>query len=313
VKDLTDDSQKSLRQAIIDADNSTDASSTITFDSSLTGTITLESALPALKKNITITGAGWGNVSVVRDTTKLAFQIFNIAKGTTCEIDGLFIGSGSSPSGGGGVVNAGNLTLDGCTIANNTGGGIFNVATGQGNGSLTLTGCSVYGNSNPGQDGGGIENVGGVVYISNSEIYGNSAQDGGGIWNSSGSGLYIGQSDIFGNTATGNGGGIYNAGTLGMTSGTLSSNSAAGNGGGLYLAGGTATLTSVSIQGNGATGATSKGGGFYLNTGNLTLNGITISGNTAATGPGGTWNSQPGGSLTINNPVSITDAIVKLS
>jgi hypothetical protein len=310
VTTLNDFGPGSLREAISVADESRDTSSTITFDASLQGTITLQSALPPLAKNITITGAGWGNVAVVRNTTHDPFPIFQTSPGTSCEIDGLFIGYGVSTLGvGGGIQNRGSLYLDGCTVEYNEGGGIGSTAT---NGQLTLNACTVAYNSNTGVYGGGIQIQLGSATILNSEIYLNSAQDGGGISNAGGT-LYISQSDVYSNTAADRGGGILNSasGTLTwVNGGRLSNNAAAGNGGGLYVDSGTTTLTSVTISSNQATGATSKGGGFYLNTGSLTLNSITISGNTAPTGPGGAW--VTGSTLTINNPISIKDAIVQV-
>jgi hypothetical protein len=54
VSNLNDAGAGSLRQAISDANSSGDASSTITFNANLSGTISLGSALDDLNKNIEI-------------------------------------------------------------------------------------------------------------------------------------------------------------------------------------------------------------------------------------------------------------------
>src|SRR5438034_224090 len=53
-----------------------------------------------------------------------------------------------------------------------------------------------------------------------------------------------------GNVAAGNGGGLYNSGTLTLTSCTVSGNFAADNGGGIYNGFGTATLTNCTLSDN---------------------------------------------------------------
>jgi hypothetical protein len=315
-----------LRQAIVDANASTDASSTIEINNALQGAMLLEALLPDLQKNITITalnGANPASVIVEPDPSVAAFRIFKIDQNTTCVFNHLGIENGSAPRGsfGGGIANYGTLYLNYCTVASNSGSGIYNSQ-----GTLKLYLCSVYGNSNTNGFGGGINNVAGAVTIYGSRIDVNTAQFGGGIANQSGTGsLTIATdpvsgtaSDVSSNSATADGGGIWSEGTLTMTGGYLGSNKAAGNGGGVFLLDtgvNGATLTSVAIQSNQATGANSNGGGFYLREGNLTFNSITLSGNTAATGSGGAWNSQPNGSFSDNNPFYIgpNQTIVQLS
>jgi hypothetical protein len=315
-----------LRQAIVDANASTDASSTIEISSTLQGASLLEGLLPTLGKNITImadNNANPASVIVEPDPSLAAFRIFTIAQNTTCVFNHLGIEYGSAPAGffGGGIANFGTLSLNYCTIAYNKGSGIWNSQ-----GTLNLYLCSVYQNSNTNDYGGGILTEGGAVTIYGSRIDGNTAQFGGGIANQSGtSSLTIATdpltgtaSDVSSNSATADGGGIWSRGSLTMTGGYLGSNKAAGDGGGLFIADtglNGATLVSVAIQSNQATGAKSNGGGFYLQEGNLTFNSITLSGNTAATGSGGAWNSQPHGSFSDNNPFYIgpNQTIVQLS
>jgi len=95
----------------------------------------------------------------------------------------------------------------------------------------------------------------------------------------------------------GNGGGVYNDGTLTVTSTTVSGNSAS-QGGGIFNQG-TITLTGTTIENNSAT----YGGGI-LNGGTLTDNGSTIENNSATYG-GGIFNqatlTDDGGTIANNS------------
>jgi hypothetical protein len=169
--------------------------------------------------------------------------------------------SASADANGGGIWNAGTLTLSGVTVSGNiamvggtaggsdaVGGGIFN--TGQ----LAITGGSVTGNAalntvtgsaSPFALGGGIAN-GGTLTISGAGATPAAIADntlhctagianGGGIYNNSdgpGTGmLTIGTANISGNAVTGtfaNGGGIDNNGILTLTSSTVAGNTVTG-------------------------------------------------------------------------------------
>ena len=94
----------------------------------------------------------------------------------------LFDEISGEPGLGGGVYNAGTLTIVDSTISNNetdSGGGIYNV------GDLTIHRSAIYGN-NGALEGGGIANValggafGGTVTINNSTFSGNSGAAGSG-------------------------------------------------------------------------------------------------------------------------------------
>src|SRR5262249_22534521 len=120
--------------------------------------------------------------------------------------------------GGGGILNNGNLTLSGVTVANNTaktsnGGGILTTLAGA---QLTLTDCTGSGNS--ATFGAGIEIANGTAHISRSTIDNNvGSGSGGGIKVESPGSLTITSSTIAYNNSIGNGingGGISNNGTL---------------------------------------------------------------------------------------------------
>lgn len=106
---------------------------------------------------------------------------------------------------GGGIYNAGLLTISGSTISGNSvpsvpqypynnGGGIAN---GEG-GTLTITNSTIAGNT-AGESGGGIANQSGKVLLSFCTIYGNSARVGGGIAILAGS-VTLSKSILAGNT-----------------------------------------------------------------------------------------------------------------
>jgi hypothetical protein len=257
----------------------------ITFG--VTGTINLTGALPDLTHSISIDGPGASLMTVRRDTGG-NYRIFTVAGATTVSISGLTITNGlvieERFAAGGGIDNAGTLTVSNCTISGNIawgssgeliggndgyGGGIANFGT------LTLSNSTVAGNDARGDGiacGGGISNDGGTVTVNNSTISGNTA-----LWQ----GL-----DYSG----GLGAGICNEnGTVTISSSTVSGNSAGGyygGGGGIYNDDyGTLTLNNATVSGNSAIYA---GGGIYNDEdGTLTLNNATVSGNSVYNGDGG--------------------------
>ena len=96
----------------------------------------------------------------MRRNTEVAFRIFRVVPGVTAAFSRLTISNGRAPFedgaalGGGGILNAGTLTLTDCTISGNTtnqsdvpniisgdGGGINNAGT------LTMAGCTVSNNT----------------------------------------------------------------------------------------------------------------------------------------------------------------------
>jgi hypothetical protein len=178
---------------------------------------------------------------------------------------------------GGGLFNAGTLTVTGSTLSGNfgtfnNGGGISNY------GNLTLTGSSLSGNAAT-EEGGGISNYG-ILTLTGSSVSGNSADTGGGISNHST--LMVSGSSLFNDSASQNGGGIYNIGTLTASNTTVAGNSATDNGGGIYN--GTTrsvTLTNVTLAANqaNAAGTTFHGGGLYVSAGSPVLHNTLIAGN----------------------------------
>lgn len=247
-------SQCTLRAAIQET-NAIPSPDSIGF--SVSGIITLSTALPGINGDLSITGPGAGTLTVKRSTTggTPQFSIFKVNSSMTVAISGLTITNGDGGSnfgdGGGGISNSGTLTLNDMVITANTGnagGGIVNNAT------LTANRITVSGNT---------------------------ASVGGGIFSGLGT-LNMTESTVSGNSATSDGGGILTSGTATITNSTVSGNSAVGNGGGLYANTGALTLVNVTVTNNRADSdndGTGTGGGLYRDTATVTLRNTIVAGN----------------------------------
>ena len=235
-----------------------------------------------------------GQVSI-RDTTitgstskggggaiRLAAGVSSI---TNTTITNCTSGGAGNTTGGGAILNGGELTLTNCTISGNTagentqGGAIKNFLK------LTINNSKITGNTAT-EGGGGIYAAGSTesgefVTINNSTISDNVANtgtgsttvgNGGGIWTQQAMTLRITGSTISGNSVrSGNGGGIYAIGKVTMANCTVSGNSAGVDGGGIfdaYAGGGNSeiVITGSTIVNNTAGGGSTTGGGIrYAN------------------------------------------------
>src|SRR5262249_39572886 len=104
----------SLRHAIANAETQS-APQTIIFPKSILpkasgNFLDLLCALPDLTANTAIQGPGAQVLSVQRDPSASAFRIFAVDAGATAAVSGLTI-SGGSAAYGGGIYNAGSLTV----------------------------------------------------------------------------------------------------------------------------------------------------------------------------------------------------------
>jgi hypothetical protein len=149
----TDDSGSgSLRQALADANDDD------TIDFAVTGTIGLTSGELLVNKSITVSGPGAETFAVNGNAKS---RVFHIGSGKTVSILGLTITNGYTTGYGGGIRNEqATLTLNSCTISNNSsssnaGGAIHNDAENMGHATLVINDCLVINNS-----GGGIYNDG---------------------------------------------------------------------------------------------------------------------------------------------------------
>jgi hypothetical protein len=288
-----------LRYCISQADATHTATrDTIVFSRKVFGTpqtITLDSTLGPLVVNdahrLTITAADLGRVTVSGGD---ATEVFDVAGGTVA-LRNLVISHGAATgadSVGGGINNAGNLTLTDCILDHDTaifGGGLFN------NGNVTLTGC-ILDHDSAGLGGGLYNN--GTATLTGCTLSNDSAQGtGGGVWND---GTVTLTGCTLSNDSAGGGGGIFSLTTLTLTGCTLSNDSAPTGGGGIEISG-TATLTGCTLSNDLATG--SGGGGGIDNGGTLTLTNCTLSNDSVSGaglfGGGGLFNN--GGTATLTN------------
>jgi hypothetical protein len=221
-------------------------------------------------------------------------RVFSIPEGVTAELAGFTVTGGSTPGDGGGILNAGMLTVTTSTVTGNSadrGGGIHNLETGN----LTVANSAVAENTAE-RFGGGIRTIGAAEMI-DSVVTNNTAMMGGG-----GIAVYrTGTMTIRGCTVIDNvaawSGGIGNLGDLTVVNTTVSGNTALSeDGGGIEnFDDATATLlnTTVSLNTAGADG------GGILNEGALTLTDSMVSGNSTVVNGGGIHNN--GGALTLTN------------
>ena len=202
-----------LREAITSANARTDDVVLINFVPGLTGIIQLTAVLPSLSSNITLQGPG-ANVLTVRRNTGGNYRVFTINSGAVVNLNDVTISNGNTPGqSGGGINNAGTLTLANVTVSGNTantagnGGGIYSNAT------LTINNSTINGNSvssvTGAGSGGGIFNSGGTLTITNSTISGNTAIGPGGN-SDSGGGIFsnVGIVTLTNSTFSGNSGDI---------------------------------------------------------------------------------------------------------
>ncbi len=211
-------------------------------------------------------------------------RIFHVTSaGATVTIDGLWMYYGDAGVDvGGGVYNAGTLTLTNCVVVASRAGA-----------------------------GGGIENAG-VLIVVDSLVGGNTvtAGSGGGLENESGATMTLRRSTVVDNEASPyGGGGIANFGSIEVAESLLTDNrvpSGAGGGGFATATTNPSVLTNTTISGNTIDGSGSAGAGILL-VGNApaTLNNVTIADNHGAFGStgGGIGAILGVGALTLSNTI----------
>ncbi|GIX33196.1 MAG: hypothetical protein KatS3mg125_1152 [Lysobacterales bacterium] len=296
---VSSDSQCSLREAIQEANNGSDTdcggspnsgNDLIVFHPSVT-TITLGSSLPPIVSgqgtltidgggNVTISGNNSVRVMVVNSGADLTLRNLTVANGNA-------IGSPGADFGGG-VRNAGRLTITGSTFSSNAafdgGGGVANAGT------LSISNSTFSDNRATSSSGigGGLLNVGSATVIGSTFQQNSAGDEGGGVFNSSGATLTI-TGSTFSDNLTVSGGAVYNVGSLQITDSTFSDNQVTGNGGGAYNTG-MLTITASTFSGNNVTSLSSGDGGggvFNASGGTLIITNSTFSGNRANLGGGG--------------------------
>ena len=154
------------------------------------------------------------------------------ANGTAAALDNLIITNGGITNGqvatsfGGAYVKSGSLTVNQCTISNNTAGsvgagGITNPA----GSTLTVNQSLIFGN---GGIGGGIQNSGSLTVTSSTLANNSTTNSGGGLYNTTGGTATLAHVTIAVNFAATSGGGVDNAGTLNMSDTIVEANNTVG-------------------------------------------------------------------------------------
>jgi CSLREA domain-containing protein len=212
----------SLRDAI------SQSSSGDTINFSVTGTITLTSALPSIEQDVTISGPGANQLTVSGASSYQVFQVGTIST-PTVSISGITIADGNGSASGGGAIalySGSTLTVSNVTFAGNSGAGGGAMIT---DGTLTVASSTFSNNTAPGgESGGGIYIDSGTTQVVNSTFTGNSADyAGGGIDISTGT-LTVTNSTFVGNSAP-HGGGII---ALSSSTATVNNSIFSGNEGG---------------------------------------------------------------------------------
>ncbi len=305
----------------------------INFAVPLAATIRVTTPL-TFSSSVNISGPGKALLLISGEDT--AGPVFIINGGSFIGITGVKILRGDGVLGGG-IFNAGNLTLSSAEVTSNRGqlgGGIFNA------GSLTLLNSAVTGNvvlrDHAGDDldhenrarGGGIYNFGGSgpasVSLINSSVTDNFGGkpfglgslepdgDGSGIYNDQGTVSLIDSTVALNGTSvngpnTGWGGGIFNDGALVLNRSTVSNNLAS-QGSGIYNNNGSLLATNSTIADN---RAESFGGGIMggfqqgtaSGTGTSTLVNSTLANNLAVLDGGGIFANSTVASVTVKNSI----------
>ncbi len=212
----------------------------ITFDSTLAGgNMTLTSGQLMIDRSVTVDASSAAPITI---SAAGSSRVLQVGAGIDVSITDMVIRDGVAAPQGGGILNAGNLSLNRVVVTDNLenstgtnfdlgGGGIYN-----GDGAtLNLTDSTVSNNSTVAQPGGGIY----------------------GFFNST---INITRSTVSGNTGGDVAGGLRSLGTTNVVNSTFSGNtSTAWHGGAMFLTDGSVTIANSTIVGNNAPAGTAGG------------------------------------------------------
>jgi CSLREA domain-containing protein len=222
---------------------------------SVTGTITLSSALPDLSGDVTINGPGASSLTISGNNSVRPFLING---GVTVTISNLTIAQGRTTAQGGAIESSGTLTLTNCVLSNNQatfdGGAVRNNG-----GSLTVTNCTFSNNrtTDATAQGGAIKHNGSFLSVTGTTFVGNQTSAGGGLHvASSATNTTISNSTFYNNSAN-FGGGMETRNGATIRNCTISGNRA-GSGGGLLVSNQPATLLNNIIAGNTDSGGSTQ-------------------------------------------------------
>jgi hypothetical protein len=205
--------------------------------------------------------------------------------------------SDNSALNGAGMANNGTATLNACNVSDN-GNTVLPFASGNGGGignggTISLTSCTLFGNGNPNTGGGGLANDDyGSVTLTDCTVSANVGFLGGGLVNQ-GTATIV-QCVLSGNSGNYGGGLCSLFGTVSITDCTISNNTADLEGGGVFNQSASVMIAESTLSGNTVLRPTYGEGGGLSNRGQdatATLIDSTISGNSAWSG-GGVLNGQ---------------------
>lgn len=268
VLNANDTGNGSLRDAIEDA-NATPGDDKIVFAAAMSGeSILINSSLPQITDSVKILNMNAQRV-VINGQDAAGVRPIDVGNAATVTLKKLTILGGNADEnfiGGGGVLNAGELTLTNCIVTRNqssggaaSGGGIRNLA----GGTLTIKN-SIISNNHSVEAGGGIRNDGEML-LAATIVRDNLARLGGGIVNvTATANATIKDSTIAGNVASFDGGGIATrvSASLTVERSTIHGNRAMRTGGGVDVESGDVTFINTTIAYNLTDGG--EGGGIAL-------------------------------------------------
>jgi hypothetical protein len=324
VDPASDPADLSLREAISLADASAGLDA-IFFDSSLNGSILLDSSADALQVTDSVSIIGPGSAVITIDAQGNSRVMDFTTNSGDVVIEGLTITGGMAvgeDETGGGIrfQSQGTLTVNDSVVTGNATMGL--TANGGGihvsDGNLVLTGSTVSDNATGGESsGGGGVWAGGDVTITHSTVIGNHTRAdsslGGGLVVLNGT-TSITRSTVAGNftegLGSGGGGVVLQSNSAVIRDSTISGNftdNADAHGGGIHAALANVDVINSTLSGNrvGSDTNSSDGGGIYASGGTLDIDNSTITSNQATGVGGGVGIPADGGTttLTIENSI----------
>ena len=264
-----------------------------------------------ISTDLTLARCGDSGDVILRNTTTNSRAV-TIRPGVTATLKNLTVSRQPAFDYGGGVLNQGVLSLDGCTLRGNASSPEFFLGAGLENqGDVNLRGCTISANRRAGMGNRGeasftdcvIEDNDGFpllnwedanMTLTGCTVNDNRSPGGGGVHNNDGT-LSIAQSTFHRNTGY-QGGAVFSVGGLTITDSTFGANTATFEGGGI-LAGGALSLQRCEVRGN---TARVRGGGLSTIGGRAALAGCAITGNVAGSYGGGV-SINAGGQLIMEN------------
>ncbi len=186
-------------------------------------------AFPTITKSITLSG-GPGTVLSRSQFAVLDFRVLNVGATGNLTVTGVTIRNGSTAGLGGGIQNAGRLTVGSSTITQNTagnGGGVANLAGATASISSTL----ISQNTTTGVGGGGIINSGFLTVFQGNILSNTAPINGGGVNTQPGGISNINQTSVNNNVSGSLGGGLSNLGTTNLNGSQVRRNQASAGGG----------------------------------------------------------------------------------